>query len=68
MDSNLKIFGVSIFGIIIFGILLILIFKLYKKFFTGANETAMVLGKIDTSVYTVIPIEVMKPLDGFNYS
>jgi len=69
MDSNLKIFGVAIVGIILFGLLLVLIFKLYKKFFTGVSETAMILGKIDTSVYTVIPsIEVMKPLDGFNYS
>ena len=69
MDNNLKIFVISIIGIIIFGLLLVIAFKLYKKFFTGAKETAMVLGKIDTSIYTVIPsIEVMKPLDGFNYS
>ena len=69
MDNNLKIFVISIIGIIILGLLLVLAFKLYKKFFTGAKETAMVLGKIDTSIYTVIPsIEVMKPLDGFNYS
>ena len=68
-ESYIKIIAISFSITLLFAILLVLLLKLYNKYFKGTGENAMILGKIDTSLYTVIPsVELIKPFDGFNYS
>ena len=68
-ESYIKIIAISFSITLLFAILLVLLLKLYNKYFKGTGENAMILGKIDTSLYTVIPsVELLKPFDGFNYS
>ncbi len=68
MDSR-KILIISLVGVIILISVLVIIYKLYLKLRAKyGEENAFILGRIDTSLYTVIPsAEMIKPRDGFNY-
>ena len=69
MDSR-KILIISLVGVIILISVLVIIYKLYLKLRAKyGEENALILGRIDTSLYTVIPsAEMIKPRDGFNYT
>lgn len=69
MDS-VKVLILSIVGVVFLVTILVLLYKAYDKISASVGvENALKLGKINTSLYTVIPsAEIVKPRDGFNYT
>lgn len=69
MDSG-KILVISITGVVVLITILVLIYKAYSILTSKLGvENALILGPIDTSLYSVIPsAEMIKPRDGFNYT
>lgn len=69
MDS-VKVFTISIVGVVFLVTILVILYKAYTKLSSKLGaDTSLTLGKINTSLYTVIPsAEIVKPKDGFNYT
>jgi len=69
MDSA-KVLILSLVGVVFLVAILVLVYKAYEKISARVGlENALKLGKINTSLYTVIPsAEIIKPRDGFNYT
>lgn len=69
MDSA-KVLILSLVGVVFLVAILVLLYKAYEKLSASVGvENALKLGRINTSLYTVIPsAEIVKPRDGFNYT
>ena len=65
MDS-VKVFTISIVGVVFLVTILVILYKAYTKLSSKLGaDTSLTLGKINTSLYTVIPsAEIVKTKDG----